>query len=111
VKIRLAEHHNIEQLIRMRWDFSNEHNPNIEATYTDFHEECSAFLRSAMSSGKWFIWVAEMDGNIVSHIYIELIDKVPRPGRLTHPFAYMTNVYTIPEYRLEGDRRTIVEAY
>jgi GNAT superfamily N-acetyltransferase len=35
----------------------------------------------------------------LSHIYIELIDKVPRPGRITYPFAYMTNVYTTPEFR------------
>lgn len=27
---------------------------------------------------------------------------MPRPGRVTHPFAYMTNVYTIPEYRNGG---------
>lgn len=35
-------------------------------------------------------------------MYIELIEKVPRPGRITRPFAYMTNVYTIPEWRGKG---------
>ncbi|GIN84594.1 hypothetical protein J6TS2_09800 [Heyndrickxia sporothermodurans] len=44
----------------------------------------------------------EENGKIVSHIYIELIEKVPRPGRTTYPFAYMTNVYTVPEYRNKG---------
>lgn len=39
---------------------------------------------------------------IVSHIYIELIQKIPRPGRITSPFAYMTNVYTIKEFRNKG---------
>jgi GNAT superfamily N-acetyltransferase len=48
------------------------------------------------------VWVAELDGLIVSHIYLEKIYKVPRPGRITHPFIYMTNVYTIPEYRGKG---------
>ncbi|WP_234703408.1 GNAT family N-acetyltransferase [Metabacillus indicus] len=48
------------------------------------------------------IWVAEENEKLVSHIYIELIEKVPRPGRITYPFAFMTNVYTIPEYRNKG---------
>jgi len=33
---------------------------------------------------------------------LELIQKVPRPGRTTHPFIYMTNVYTLPEHRGQG---------
>lgn len=59
-------------------------------------------LTQALSSGKWFIWVAEVEGRIVSHIFVELIEKVPRPGRITYPFAYMTNVYTVHEYRSQG---------
>ncbi|HZH61010.1 MAG TPA: GNAT family N-acetyltransferase [Metabacillus sp.] len=51
-----------------------------------------------------FIWVAEENEKIVSHIYIELIQKVPRPGRITHPFVYMTNVYTIKEFRNKGNK-------
>ncbi|GIQ69010.1 N-acetyltransferase [Xylanibacillus composti] len=102
MKIRLAEPYDIDSLVRMRWDFTYEHYPIIEASYGDFQEECSVFLHKAMSNGKWFIWVAELNDKIVSHIYIELIDKVPKPGRTTYPFVYMTNVYTIPEYRSKG---------
>ena len=54
----------------------------------------STFLGNAINSGQWIIWVAEENKRVVSHIYIELIQKVPRPGRFTYPFAYMTNVYT-----------------
>lgn len=102
MNIRLAEPRDIDQLVCMRWDFTYEHVPAIEASYKDFHEECKAFLEETLIGGKWFIWVAEIEGRIASHNYIELIDKVPRPGRITHPFAYMTNVYTIPEYRSQG---------
>ena len=59
-------------------------------------------LWKAIQSDIWSIWVAEENGMIVSNIYIELIHKVPRPGRITHPFAYMTNVYTKPDYRGKG---------
>ncbi|WP_240335300.1 GNAT family N-acetyltransferase [Paraliobacillus sediminis] len=59
-------------------------------------------LENARNSGQWFIWVAEENGEIVSHIFIELIHKVPRPGRVIYPFVYMTNVFTSKEYRNKG---------
>lgn len=102
--LRLANHNDIDQLIRMRWDFTNEYIENkiAEDQFPNFYLECKSFLTDAFKSNNWFIWVAGMDGQIVSHIYIELIHKVPRPGRVTNPFTYMTNVYTLPEHRGKG---------
>jgi GNAT superfamily N-acetyltransferase len=103
MKIRLAELKDIKQLIQMRWDFTIEHDESKkEASFNDFALECQAFLENALKGNQWFIWVAEEKERVVSHIFIELIYKVPRPGRKTYPFAYMTNVYTIPEYRNKG---------
>ncbi|PEB50693.1 GNAT family N-acetyltransferase [Bacillus pseudomycoides] len=105
MNIRLAEVKDIQQLIRMRWDFTIEYDESrkIEQTpFNDFEKKCQSFLENALNSDQWFIWVAEENGEIVSHIYITLIQKVPRPGRITHPFAYMTNVFTIKEYRNKG---------
>ncbi|GAK14353.1 hypothetical protein JCM19039_4265 [Geomicrobium sp. JCM 19039] len=53
--------------------------------------------------------VAEQAGVIVSHMYIQLVDKVPRPGRVTRPFAYMTNVYTVPSHRGMGIGSQLLE--
>ncbi|MFH5183827.1 GNAT family N-acetyltransferase [Paenibacillus sp. TAB 01] len=102
MNIRLAK--NEDQLIRMRWDFTNEYNENKieEDRYVDFYLECKSFLTKAINEDNWFIWVVDLDGLILSHIYLELIQKVPRPGRTTHPFIYMTNVYTLPEHRGQG---------
>ncbi|OBR68941.1 acetyltransferase [Paenibacillus oryzae] len=102
--IRLANNNDFDQLIRMRWDFTNEYNEHKieENQYNDFYLECMSFLTEAINNNKWFIWVADLDGQIISHIYIELIFKVPRPGRKTNPFTYMTNVYTLPEHRGKG---------
>lgn len=101
MELRLAHEKDIDQLIKMRWDFTLEDYPKMgEGTeYSTFEKECGDFLEEAIGSGEWFIWIAENDSRIVSHIYIELLKKVPRPGRITNPFAYMTNVYTVPEYR------------
>jgi GNAT superfamily N-acetyltransferase len=104
MNIRLATNNDFDQLIRMRWDFTNEYREiKIEEDqYEGFYLECKHFLTEALRSNKWFVWVADFNGLIISHIYIELIDKVPRPGRITHPFTYMTNVYTLPEHRGNG---------
>lgn len=103
MKIRLAELKDSTQLIKMRWDFTVEYDESKkDSSFEDFEQECHSFLEKAINSDQWFIWVAELNGKIVSHIYIELIQKVPRPGRITYPFAYMTNVYTVPEYRNKG---------
>lgn len=103
VKIRLAETKDIDQLIKMRWDFTIEYDESkSHGSYEDFREECQVFLENAITGSDWYIWVAEENDRVVSHIYIELIQKVPRPGRVTRPFAYMTNVYTVPEYRSKG---------
>lgn len=103
MNIRFAEVKDIKQLIRMRWDFTIEHDESKKnESFDDFEKECQTFLENALKIDQWFIWVAEDDEKIVSHIYIELIQKVPRPGKRTYPFAYMTNVYTVPEYRNMG---------
>ncbi|RED58518.1 GNAT family N-acetyltransferase [Cohnella lupini] len=102
MNIRLAVEEDVDALIRMRWDFTLEHQPEVEGDYRLFSKECREFLTAAIQGDRWYIWVAEVDGSLVSHVYIQLIDKVPRPGRITYPFAFMTNVYTHPEYRSQG---------
>ncbi|MEC1375818.1 GNAT family N-acetyltransferase [Heyndrickxia oleronia] len=105
MEIRLAEEKDIDQLIKMRWDFTIEEdyeNKIQPSAFEDFKQECRTFLEKYLDGDQWFIWIAEDEGIIVSHIYIEIIQKVPRPGRITKPFAYMTNVYTVKEYRNKG---------
>ncbi|MGM0883038.1 MAG: N-acetyltransferase family protein [Bacillota bacterium] len=103
--IRMAEHSDIEALIKMRLDFTLEYNADLiitESIFEEYYQETKKFLESAIESKQWYIWVAEINGIIVSHIFLELIAKVPRPGRRTNPFVYMTNVYTLPYYRGKG---------
>lgn len=105
MNIRLATTKEIDQLVRMRWDFTLEDYPEMVGNsdgYESFEKECRAFLEQAIAGERWHIWIAEQDGRVVSHMYIELIEKVPRPGRITRPFAYMTNVYTVPQWRGKG---------
>jgi len=109
MNVRKASVDDIEALIMMRWEFTLEHQPEVRDDYELFATECRAFLLQAIQGERWQIWVAQLEGVIASHVYVQLIDKVPRPGRITYPFAYMTNVYTDPAYRSRGIGSRLLE--
>jgi GNAT superfamily N-acetyltransferase len=101
--IRLSARPDIDALVEMRRDFTFEYpEANEDLSRVGFEADCAAFLEEAISSGRWQIWVAELDGRIVSHIFVALIDKVPRPAGENTKIAYLTNVYTRPDYRGRG---------
>lgn len=92
----------IPALIKMRFDFSGETNAIEPDLYDQFHQECSDFFNEIQENGRWKIWVAEENGSIVSHVFVEIVDTVPRPGRKKSPWGYVTNVYTVPSHRSKG---------
>ncbi|SEN74706.1 GNAT family N-acetyltransferase [Paenibacillus sp. OV219] len=104
--IRLATVNDISELAQIRYTFTVEDYPELRQGAEgeeQFYRTCSAFLEQAITGGDWFIWVAEEDERIVAHMYLQLIHKVPRPGRVRDPyFGYVTNVYTRPDYRGRG---------
>jgi GNAT superfamily N-acetyltransferase len=101
--IRLATQGDIDVLVEMRRTFTFEDPETSETTSRpEFESECAAFLAEAISGGRWQIWVAELDAQIVAHAYVALIDKVPRPIGENTKIAYLTNVYTRPEFRGQG---------
>ena len=101
--VRLAGRDDIEQLIEMRRDFTFEDfQPGGVTELPGFEDDCRAFVSHAIMSGRWQIWVAEAGGQLVSHAFLALIDKVPRPIRQNRRIAYLTNVYTRPAFRGQG---------
>jgi predicted GNAT family N-acyltransferase len=75
--IRRAEFSDIDELVAMRRDFTFVDEAGSERP--EYEDECRAFLAAAIERGDWQIWVAAIDGRIVSHLYVALVDKVPRP--------------------------------
>lgn len=101
--VRLATVEDVPQLVQMRWDFSEGERTNHTVTFEEFNQVCSEFLVKALNSGDWYIWVAERNERLVSHMYLQLIHKVPRPGKSPDPYyGYVTNVYTCPDFRNQG---------
>jgi GNAT superfamily N-acetyltransferase len=110
VTIRFARHDDIEQLVEMRRDFTFEDfDAHAAITRPEYEDDCRAFLAEAISSGRWHIWVAEAGERIVSHAFLALVDKVPRPIRENVHIAYLTNVYTRPDFRGRGIGAEIIQ--
>jgi GNAT superfamily N-acetyltransferase len=95
-------------LAEMRWDFRLEDDP-AAATGEDreaFVRACEAWIRYRIALGTWTVWVADAgegaERRIVAHVFVNLVDKVPKPGKLVDRWGYVTNVYTQPAWRGRG---------
>jgi ribosomal protein S18 acetylase RimI-like enzyme len=98
--IRQARPTDVDELAALRREFTFEEGAGDERP--DYETEFRAFLTEALERSSWQVWVAELGGHIVAHVYVALVDKVPRPIREHRRIAYLTNVYTRPECRGRG---------
>lgn len=100
---RIAAEADLDELAQMRWDFRLEEAPGDTVHgQSSFLQTCATFLRQGLREQRWTYWVAEQDRQIVSHIYIQRVPKVPKPNKLDDALGYVTNVYTRPAYRGQG---------
>jgi ribosomal protein S18 acetylase RimI-like enzyme len=109
VAIRTATVADLPALAEMRRTFTFE-DPEPSATLRDDYEQAfEEIVGAGIASGRWTVWVAEADGAIVSHVYVGLIEKIPRPTREDRWIGYVTNVYTRPEQRGRGVGAALLE--
>jgi GNAT superfamily N-acetyltransferase len=103
IEYRLATEGDTEALARIRWDSWLEHGQDPpEVNQETFVRECGQILKQRLLSRQWTYWLAILDGEIISQIFIQRIAKVPKPSKIQDAFGYVTNVYTRPAYRGQG---------
>jgi GNAT superfamily N-acetyltransferase len=109
VDIRLARLNDGPELARLRWQFTVERHPSV-TPLPDFQAEFSAFLALALESGRWGIWVAEVDHRLVGTVSVQLIDRVPRPVPTHRWKGYIKSAYVEPSLRNGGIGRALLDA-
>lgn len=103
MEIRLATEKDINTLAEMRWELRTEVHPGkITCTKDEFLDYCRQFLLRRMMDDRWVLWVAEEQDQVISQLFVQIVEKVPRPGRFQDAWGYVTNVYTLPERRNQG---------
>lgn len=103
--IRLAEEKDFLQLAHMRWEHKKEDDAtygedNIKGIESDeFIKEYINFLKK---ESVYKIFIMEKNEQIIAAMFVTMIRKVPKPNKKESYIAYLTNVYTLKEYRNQG---------
>jgi GNAT superfamily N-acetyltransferase len=109
VTVRRASTEDAERLAALRWSFSAEFHEALEPVDV-FTSRFSEFARRVLSDPRWAVWVAEADGELLGTVWMELVERVPRPHSLRRFIGYVTNVYVIPARRNSGVGGRLVQA-
>lgn len=109
--IRLADPDDVAELARLRWEFvleDTQHAPE-QTNFEEFASAVGNFFSNRIEERKLAVFVAEVDGLLVSNLWVEIVDKVPSPNVSMGAWGYVTNVYTEPAYRGSGIGTKILE--
>lgn len=109
VAFRTATADDLLTLAAMRRAFTFEDPAPQPISRADFEAAFQQTVGAGIASGRWTVWLAEVEGEIVSHVYIGLIEKIPRPTREHRWIGYVTNVYTRPEHRGQSVGTALLE--
>ena len=107
--IRRATSRDLPALARLRREFTLEDGP-IASPREDFDSAFTEIVGGGLVDGRWVVWVAEVDGEIVSHAFVGVVDKIPRPTPGNRWLGYLTNVYTRPAHRNRGLGGLVLDA-
>jgi|GEM_PF-69198 len=93
-----------DQLSQLRWDFTlaDRNIDELDLDHPSFIQECQGFFSQGHSQDTWSHWVVIVNDEVVSSISVNHIRKVPKPTLFMDEYAYVTNVYTKPEFRQRG---------
>lgn len=107
--IRAATADDAPLLAQMRYEFRAAERGASEAR-EGFVARCAAWMRERLQRESWRCFVAVARGEIVGHVWLNLIDKVPNPGGdEPERHVYVTNLYVRPAAR-SGTGGALMEA-
>ena len=106
---RLAVESDLPALAQMRWDFRSEFKPPDAMAEAEFLSGCLDFLHQSLASGRWALWIAEDDRQIIAQAFVQVVAKMPDLYHFERGFGYVTNVFTRPAYRNLGIGAKLME--
>lgn len=108
--IRRALPADAETLAQMRYDFRSSYGGATEPG-GEFVPRATAWMAERLTEGSaWRCWVAEIDGLIAGHIWLQLIEKVPNPVVELEKHGYITNVFVAEHARSHGIGNLLIQA-
>lgn len=108
IVIREATPADCDRLAALRYQFRSELEGSVENRNT-FIQRCSAWMFHRLSAD-WKAWVAVRGGEIVGHVWLHLVEKLPNCNGEPELHAYITNLYVWPECRGGVGSRLLAQA-
>lgn len=100
---RLATANDLASLVELRILLQKEvNNPSDEAVGTDYIGSLSRYFEQSLRNGTYVSAVTDIDGKLVSANGLVVYRKPPSVVGGTGQVGYVTNVYTLPEWRRRG---------
>ncbi|MFX1468136.1 MAG: GNAT family N-acetyltransferase [Promethearchaeota archaeon] len=101
--IRKANINDIDKLIDFRIEFLKEvQNPPPNMEMEIFQKFLRDFFLEKMKFNEFIAWLAEFDNKIIATSGLSFLQKPPHFINISGNFAYIMNMYTIPEWRRKG---------
>ena len=103
IQYRKAISSDAATLAELRWEFryGSRSGPTAVSS-TEFQHIFAEYISRSIESGEWVVWVAELSGEIIAHVYMHVFRKLPNPYAIEKYLGYISNVYTRPAYRSSG---------
>ena len=103
--IRLGKEKDYSQLAEMKWIHAIEDDidygeKNLDGV--DKSEFISQFITFLREHKEYQIFAAEENDVVVSAMFVYRIPKIPKPNGHAQSIAYLTNVFTLKNYRNKG---------
>jgi GNAT superfamily N-acetyltransferase len=110
IRIRRAGSRDAVTLARLRDQFKHEDDEQSLPGQADFLADCERWLEDRLTGGRWLAWVAECDGEVRGHVFVNRVEKMPSPLPHSAELGYVTNFYVQPGYRGRGLGRALLNA-
>jgi GNAT superfamily N-acetyltransferase len=99
----MATQDDVRQLADLRWRLKTDDATEFDSEErSEFVEAFTESVSARLSDGNFSHWIAETDGRIVASMSVGKVRKVPSPGSVESCWGYLTNCYTLPDYRNTG---------
>jgi GNAT superfamily N-acetyltransferase len=101
LRIRRARADDANTLAALRFEFRRSGRRVVESEGR-FTRRCTRWMRERLVDPGWRCWVVVARGELIGHVWLHVIEKVPNPVQEAERHAYITNLYVRPGSRGAG---------
>ena len=108
--IRRATTDDIETLVELRLEMQRENSDGTQVAWAAVEEACRRYFAETLPPEVFVVFVAEVQGRVVATSGVSFVSRPPGSTSVLQCEGYVTNVYTVPDWRGRGVTATLLTA-